>query len=154
MHITFDCLPLRSVGRLDIPLDASPAFRERCEKVKAAIEEHAAHNSYFLYNAHCTYYLTNDETKGMLQFGFDGTLLTDADDLHATKCDLDVRLEKETCDWMTEPVVSWFYQSVTQAVMVEFNQYITAGDLAKTKERTERIVNACDQSGGFLGMHL
>ncbi len=52
VEIAFDCLPLRSVGRLDIPLDASPDFRSRCERIKAAMEKHGTHNSYYLYNAH------------------------------------------------------------------------------------------------------
>ena len=38
IEMAFDCLPLRSVGRLDIPLDASPKYRERCERIKQAIE--------------------------------------------------------------------------------------------------------------------
>jgi hypothetical protein len=28
VEIVFDCLPLRSVGRLDIPIDASPKYRQ------------------------------------------------------------------------------------------------------------------------------
>ena len=37
VEITFDCLPLRSVGRLDIPIDASPKYRERCLAIKRSI---------------------------------------------------------------------------------------------------------------------
>ena len=48
VDVTFDCLPLRSIGRLDIPIDASPKYRERCERLKACIDKHGAHNSYFL----------------------------------------------------------------------------------------------------------
>ena len=143
MHISFDCLPLRSVGRMDIPLDASPAFRERCERIKAAIEKHGTHNSYYLYNANCTYQMTNDESRGMLRFSFEGTLLTQSDDLQSTTCDLDVHLEQETCDWLTESVVSWFSKSVAQAVLVEFDRYIAAGDLAKSIERASRVEKAC-----------
>ena len=73
----FDCLPLRSVGRLDIPLDASPKYRERCEQVKRAIEKHGSHNTYFLYNAACTFHLTNRENFGTLEFRFHGTVITD-----------------------------------------------------------------------------
>ena len=29
VDISFDCLPLRSVTRLDVPIDASPKYRER-----------------------------------------------------------------------------------------------------------------------------
>ena len=73
VEISFDCLPLRSVGRLDIPLDASPKYRERCLRVKAALEKHGSHNTYFLYNAQCIYRLTNRDDVGMIQFTFEGT---------------------------------------------------------------------------------
>ncbi|MGD9645343.1 MAG: hypothetical protein AB7U73_06495, partial [Pirellulales bacterium] len=76
VDIEFDCLPLRSVGRLDIPLDASPAYRARCERIKHAIETHGSHNTYFLYNANCKFHLTNDPALGMLEFRFEGTALT------------------------------------------------------------------------------
>ena len=61
---------------------------------------------------------------------------------------------RETCDWLTEPVVAWFAQSVPFAVRVEFDRYIDAGDLKQTVERIERIQAASDQHGGFLGMYL
>ena len=51
VDISFDCLPLRSIGRLDIPLDASPKYRARCERIKAAIDKHGSHNAYYLYHA-------------------------------------------------------------------------------------------------------
>ncbi|MEK6249168.1 MAG: hypothetical protein N2C12_13385, partial [Planctomycetales bacterium] len=125
VHIVFDCLPLRSMGRMDVPLDASPSFQSLCERIKAARQAHGAHNSYYLYNAHCTFQLTNNESKGMLHFDFEGTLLTAADDLSSTTCDLKVDLQRETCDWLTEPVVQWFQQTVSEAVLVEFNRYIS-----------------------------
>ncbi len=99
VDIAFDCLPLRSVGRLDIPLDASPKFRERCERVLKAIRSHGTHNAYYLYNAHCRYRLTNGE-PGMIDFRFDGTLLTDDADRNTMRADLDVELVRETCDWL------------------------------------------------------
>lgn len=154
VQIVFDCLPLRSVGRLDIPLDASPNFRARCERIKAAIEKHGNHNSYYLYDAHCTFQLTKDPACGMLQFGFEGTLLTDAEDLCGTHCDLEIRLQQETCSWLTEPVVGWFSETVSEAVLIDFNRYISAGDLTRSKERAARIMAACDQASGFLGMYL
>ena len=33
VEITFDCLPLRSIPRLDIPIDASPRYRKFLEDV-------------------------------------------------------------------------------------------------------------------------
>ena len=45
VDIVFDCLPLRSIGRMDIPLDASPKYRARCERIKHAL---AVHGELFL----------------------------------------------------------------------------------------------------------
>ena len=154
VQVSFDCLPLRSIGRLDIPIDASPKFRARCERIKDVIAKHGTHNAYYLYDAHCVFHLTNDPDRGMLDFGFDGVLLTDAEDQKACSCDLRVQLEKETCDWLTEPVVHWFGKSVSEAVIVEFDRYIAAGDLEKTKQRVVRVQAECDESSGFLGMYL
>lgn len=152
--IAFDCLPLRSVGRLDVPLDASPKYRERCLKIKAAIEKHGSHNAYFLYNANCTFQLTNREEVGMLQFRFEGTVLTDDQDVKTKSCDLEIELVRETCEWLTEPVVHWFELTVQQAVCVEFDRYIEAGDLQRARERIEKIRAASDDAGGYLGMYL
>src|SRR5438067_2031503 len=93
VDITFDCLPLRSVGRFDIPIDASPKFRARCERIKAAMEQHGSYNSFYLYNASCTFHLTNDEDLGMLQYRFEGTVLTDETDQKAVHADLNTELE-------------------------------------------------------------
>jgi len=154
VEISFDCLPLRTVGRLDIPLDASPKFRTQCERIKHAIETHGGHNTYYLHHATCVFHLTNDSTVGMLQFSFEGTVFTDASDQKAVRSDLAVELDSETCDWLTEPIVVWFSKSVAYAVEVEFDRYIAAGDLGKAVERIEKIRAASDESGGFLGMYL
>lgn len=154
VDIQFDCLPLRSLGRLDIPLDASPKYRARCERVKAALEKHGSHNSYYLYNARCEYHLANSEKLGGLEFRFEGTVLTDHDDRHCQHCDLEVELIRETCQWLTEPVVEWFKETVPKSVAVEFDRYIEAGDLEKARQRIEKIQAASDQSGGFVGMYL
>ena len=90
----------------------------------------------------------------MLQFTFEGTLLTDAEDLHAKSSDLAVKLQKETCDWLVEPVVQWFHESVSHAVRAEFNRYIEAGDLDRAKERMEKLRAQADASGGYVGMYL
>ena len=50
--IVFRCGPS---GRMDIPIDASPAYRARCERIKHALETHGSHNTYFLYNAHARF---------------------------------------------------------------------------------------------------
>ena len=155
VEISFDCLPLRSIGRLDVPLDASPKYRERCQRVKTALAKHGSHNSYFLFNATCTYHLTNQTDHGTIQFRFEGTVLTDAEDRQAQSCDLPhVEMAGESCDWLTEPVVQWFADTVSHSVLVEFNRYIEAGDLKQAKQRLDKIDAASDQAGGYLGMYL
>jgi hypothetical protein len=154
VDISFDCLPLRSVGRLDAPIDASPKFQQLCGRIKAAIEKHGSHNSYFLYNSQCTYRFTNDAEKGMVQFFFEGTVLTDVDDLTCESYDLSCHLHRETCDWLTEPIVDWLEQTVAKSVAVEFDRFIAAGDLDKAKQRIEKIQSMSDESGGFVGMYL
>ena len=154
VEISFDCLPLRSVGRLDIPLDASPKYRERCERIKDALNKHGSHNAYFLYNTRCTYHLANCEQIGMIQFRFEGTALTESEDRECERCDLDVHLVRETCDWLTEPIVQWFAETVPRSVAVEFNRYIEAGDLERTKQRIDQIRAASDEADGFVGMYL
>lgn len=154
VDIAFDCLPLRSVGRLDIPLDASPKYRARCERIKRAIETHGQHNSYYLYNARCGFRFTNDPSVGLVEFDFEGTALTDAADQKTILCDLEATLVRENCDWLTEPAVHWLQETVSRAVAVEFDRYIAAGDLEKTRRRVAEIQAQSDQSGGYLGMYL
>ncbi len=154
VDITFDCLPQRSFGRLDIPLDASPKYRQRCERIKGALEKHGTLNAYYLVNAHCIYHLTNHDEIGRIEFRFEGTVLTDETDQQTERCDLNVELASETCDWLTEPIVEWLKQSVERAVMIEFDRYIAAGDLKQTVERIEKIQAESDETGGFVGMYL
>jgi len=153
VEISFDCLPLRSVERLDIPLDASPKYRERCLRIKQAIEKHGSHNTYFLYNAQCVYRLTNADL-GMLQFRFEGTALTDDTDQKCVRCDLETELVRETCEWLTEPIVDWFRSTVSCSVCVEFDRYIAAGDLERTRQRIQKLQDSADEAGGFVGMYL
>lgn len=154
VEITFDCLPLRSVSRLDIPLDASPRYRQRCETIKSAIERHGSYNTYYLYNAQCVFHLTNDAELGMLDFTFEGTVLTDDSDEKTAEAELQVTLKRETCDWLTEPVVAWFKETVPRAVIAEFNRFIAAGDLEQAKKRADAMQAKADQSGGYMGMYL
>jgi hypothetical protein len=154
VDVTFDCLPLRSIDRFDIPIDASPAFRDFCQRVIAAASKHGLHNSYYLHNAHCVFHLTNDERVGAIDFRFEGTLLTDPEDQRTVGSDLNAELDKETCDWLTGPVAQWFTETVNYAVRAEFDRYIAAGDLKRTIERLQRIQQESDTRGGFLGMGL
>lgn len=154
VDITFDCLPLRSVVRFDIPIDASPKYRQFCDSVKAAIQKHGSYNTYYLYNGKCTYHLTNRDDTGMIQFRFEGTVMTDQEDRRTVRCDLDAKLARESCDWLTEPVVQWLRETVIQSVSVEFDRYIEAGDLEQAKQRIEKLQAASDETGGFIGMYL
>jgi hypothetical protein len=154
VDIRFDCLPLRSVGRMDAPLDASPKFRQLCGNIKAAIERHGSHNTYYLYNATCVFHLTNNAKVGKLDFRFEGCVFTDADDTKTIRTDLAIRLKEETCDWLNEPVIQWFLQTVGEAVRCEFDRYIAAGDLEQARQRLAKIQSESDDAGGFLGMYL
>ena len=154
VEITFDCLPLRTVTRRDIPLDASPKYRALCERILLALDTHGAFNTYFLYHATCTFHLTTDAQIGMLQFSLEGTVMTDSSDMKTERTALAVTLQRETCDWLTEPIVTWFQTTVSRAVQVEFDRYIAAGDLQQALARLEKIQHASDTQDGFLGMGL
>lgn len=154
VEIEFDCLPLRSVARWDAPLDASPEQHEFCRRIKAAADKHGSHNTYYLHNARCVYHLTNRPEVGMLEFRFDGVVMTDREDRHTVGTDLTTCLLRETCEWLTEPAVQWLETSVRRAVEVEFNRYVESGDLEKTRQRIEQLEKTAEQQGGFLGMYL
>lgn len=152
--IRFDCVPLRSIARTDAPLDAPDDYRELFERVKAAIGKHGVHNTYYVYNGSCVFHLTNRPELGMLDFAFEGTVMTSPDDLVTQRTDLVVRLRSETCPWLSEPVVTWFHETVNQAVQVEFDRFIEAGDLQKAVDRIEKLQAETDNRGGFVGMGL
>jgi hypothetical protein len=154
VEISFDCLPLRSVSRMDAPLDASPRLAAKFLRIKAAIEAHGAFNTYYLHNALCRFHFTNDASVGSVAFRFEGTIFTDSDDLRALRTDLEVTLDSETCDWLTQSIVAWLAESVRRAVLVEFDRYIAVGDLEKTRARLAKIEKSLDDSQGFVGMYL
>ncbi len=152
--IVFDCLPLRSVGRLDAPLDASEEYRARCLRLKQALETHGTEGTYFLYNAHCVFHLANSEIEGMLRFALEGTLLTDLGDAKTEKADLQVRTVGSTCGDLPDAVEDWFHQAVRRAVAIEFDRYIAAGELASTIDEIERLQAEGNAEDRFLGMYL
>jgi hypothetical protein len=154
VQIEFECLPLRSLGRFDVPPDAPSEVEEFAERVRQAAAKHGTHNAYYLHDASCVFRLTNHEEIGMVEFAFEGTVLTDAEDLKTLQCDLDVRLVREVCDWLTSSAVAWLSDTVTHAVRVEFDRYIAAGDLQKTIQRMEQLAAESNARGGFLGMGL
>ena len=154
VEIEFDCLPLRSVTRWDAPLDASPQYVQLLRNLKQGAAKHGLHNTYFLHSAHCIYHLTNLPESGMLDFRFQGIVLTDSEDRRTRGSDLEVELVRETCVWLTEPVVQWFAETVARAVEIEFDRYIDAGDLERTQQRIDQLQAQSDDHDGFLGMFL
>lgn len=154
VEVEFECLPLRSVTRLDVPVDASPRYEQFVLRVKSAISKHGSFNAYYLHDAKCKYHLTNDPAQGQVVFGFEGTILTDSSDRKTKAADLNVKLESETCSWLTEPFVGYLAESVQHAVVVEFNRFIEAGDLAITEQRIKALQEQSDSADGFVGMYL
>jgi len=154
VEISFDCLPLRSLPRIDVPLDASPKLAAKLLRIRQSIENHGTFNTYYLHNASCIFHLTNDPGIGSVKFELEGTLFTNQDDQIAISTQFQVRLEKETCDWLNQGIVSWLAESVPRAVRVEFDKYIAAGDLEKTRERMESMEKSLEDSKGFVGMYL
>jgi len=122
--------------------------------MQRAVARHGTRNTYYLTNAACTFRFTNDPSAGWVQFAIEGTVITDELDRKTVGSDLDIRLEKETCDWLTQPAVQWLTLSAKHAVEVEFDRYIAAGDLSRALERLAREQAASDAAGGFVGMNL
>tara|TARA_R110002049_G_scaffold27321_2_gene94219 strand:- start:415556 stop:416062 length:507 start_codon:yes stop_codon:yes gene_type:complete len=154
VEIEFDCLPLRSVTRLDVPVDASPKYEQFVLRVKDAMAKHGTHNTYYLHRGTCTYHLTNDPKQGCVVFDFEGTVMTGPKDRQTRSVDINVSLAQETCAWLNEPVVGFLAESVQHALLVEFNRYIDAGDLEKTEQRIRAINEQSDSADGFVGMYL
>jgi len=153
VDIAFDCLPLRSIARVDIPLDASPAYRARSERLRQAIDNYAGENAYFLYNTRCTYRLANSDIDNMLRFSFDGTLLTDRSDCKAHRADLNVVLTAETCGGVPPAAMDWLRGIIKRAVLIEFDRFIEDGQLA---ERVKQLgsVDSITDVAGFAGMNV
>ena len=87
----------------------------------------------------------------MIQYSFEGTVLTDPTDQKTVRCDLEVELVRETCDWLTQPVSNWLAETVSKAVAVEFDRYIAAGDLAQTIARIEQLTGPERRTGRLRG---
>ena len=154
VDIAFDCLPLRSLGQVKVPDDASPKLVKKLMRMQKALETHGSLNSYYLHNARCVFHFTNDPNVGMCQFELEGVILTDSNDMHARACDLQIELSRETCSWIQQSIVDWLAVTVQRAVLVEFNRYIQAGDLSKTIQRMQDLQKATEESGGYVGMYL
>jgi hypothetical protein len=153
VDIAFDCLPLRSVGRVDVPLDASPAFRSRCQQLQRTIDVHGTENAYFLYNTRCVFRLANSDVENMLRFSFEGTVFTDRSDAKADRADLAIELQGHTCGKMPADVMVWFRGAVERAVLIEFDHFIAAGQLSKRVTDLGRVDSIADLAG-FAGMNV
>lgn len=153
VEITFDCLPLRAVGRLDAPIDASPVYRARYEHLTSALEQFGPERTYFLYDARCVFRLANSEIEGMLRFEFEGTVRTDASDMLTESVDLEIKLASDTCGGVPDEVVAWLRGRVERAVAVEFDRFISAGQLSQRSTDLGQIERLSDLAG-FSGMNL
>ncbi len=154
VEIQFDCMPLRSMAGRPIPEDASPKLAAKLSRIQQAIDKHGAHNSYYLHNATCRFHLTNDPQFGMVEYDFEGTLLTSHNDLEAQRAEVQVTLRRETCSWLNQSIVDWLAETVQHSVLVEFNRYIRDGDLSIALQRLEQLEKESEASGGFVGMYL
>jgi hypothetical protein len=154
VSISFDCTPLRSVSRSDAPWDESPDAQELCRRMRRALQKHGALNSYYLHGGQCDFHLTNDPAIGLLGFRFEGTVLTDGQDLRAIAADLEVELQEDVGDWLTAPVVAWFREAVHHAVIAEFDRYIATCDPVKTTQRLAQLHVEMVAHGGFVAMGL
>ena len=135
VEISFSCLPLRSIGRLDVPMDASGMYRVRYERLRAAIDEFGMERCYYLYDAHCSFHFANSEVEGLVRFQFEGIVRTDAGDALTDEVRLEITLANETCGGVPAEVEPWLRARVEQAVAIEFNRYIAAGQLGdRSKE--------------------
>jgi hypothetical protein len=153
VEISFDCLPLRSVARLDVPLDASPALRLRHQRLQQAIQRHGASNAYFLYNTRCVFRLANSQVENMLRFSFDGVVLTDRSDRRADRAELTIELQAATCPPPSAEVLSWLRLVVERAVLIEFDHFIDAGSLDQRVSELDQVESLADIRD-FAGLHL
>ncbi|HMP07213.1 MAG TPA: hypothetical protein PJ982_12750 [Lacipirellulaceae bacterium] len=148
VDVVFDCLPLRAVGRVDVPLDASDRLRQRLERLQAAMTAFGPERTYFLYNAHCAFRFANSEVEGSCRFEFEGAVRTDAGDRCCAETHLDVWLTGETCGGAPPEVEAWLADRVRRAVAIEFDRFLAAGPLLAPAEP----LDAASHLGGLSGL--
>ena len=98
------------------------------------------------------YHLTNHAETGMLDFRFRGIVLTDPEDRRTRGSDLEVELVRETCAWLTEPVVQWFAETVAapwKSNSIDISRPVTWHARSSGSSRSRP---ASDDQDGFLGM--
>ena len=80
-------------------------------------------------------------------------MLTDRSDCKAEQADLAIELIAETCGGVPPAALDWLKGVVKRAVLVEFDRFISAGQLA---ERVAELgtVDSLTTIGGFAGMNV
>ncbi len=150
VSVSFDCTPLRSIARWDGPPDV--ALQDNHVRLRRAAEWNGLYNSYYLSNGSCEFHLTNDAEVGLLEFRFEGTVLTDAHDQRTQWLDLSVRPGGSVCDWLTAAALEWFRTTVIQAVRIEFDLFLASSDPQRTRQRLEHVEAEMVSCRGFVGM--
>jgi hypothetical protein len=122
--------------------------------LQQAIAQHGADNAYFLYNTRCVFRLANSDVHNMLRFTFEGTVKTDRGDCQATAADLRIELAAETCGGPPPAeVLAWFRRVVERAVLIEFNRFIAAGQLAHRVAQVGQV-ERIGELPGFAGLNV
>lgn len=154
VSILFECLPFRLVGHMGMPLDASEEQAALWRRFRAALAKHGNENTYFLYNADCTFRLSNGP-DGSIRFVFEATVKTDAKDEHPVDIDLACRLAESDVELPTSTAVLEFFRgAVRRAVLAEFQLFIDAGNLKRALAQREHILREWDRNRGFIGMDI
>ena len=151
--IVFECLPFRLVGHTGMPLDASDEQMALWRRFRAAMTKHGTTNTYFLYNADCTFGLSNGEA-GYLRFVFEATMKTDETDERPIDIDLACRLAESDFERLSPEVQDFFQEAVRRAVLAEFQLFIDAGNLKRALAQKEHILREWDRNRGFVGMDI
>jgi hypothetical protein len=152
--IVFECLPFRFVGHSGMPLDASEEQMALWRRFRAAMAKHGTANTYFLYNADCTFTLSNGPGN-TIRFLFEATVRTDAKDEHPIDIDLACRVAETDFDLPPSTVVLDFLRDVVRrAVLAEFQLFIDAGNLKRALAQKEHILREWDRNRGFVGMDI
>jgi hypothetical protein len=154
VDVEFDCVPLRTIGRLDIPLDASDAQRRRAAHMQSAINSYGVERTYFLQNARCVFRFANSDVEGVCRFEFEGIARTDAGDRKCEEVILEVALVSETCGGVPSVVQEWLIERVRQAVAIEFDRFIAAGQLAAQVGQPEAPSRMAENLDGLGGMDV
>ena len=154
VDVEFECVPLRTIGRLDIPLDASDAQRRRAVHMQSAINSYGVERTYFLQNARCVFRFANSDVEGVCRFEFEGIARTDAGDRKCEEVILEVALVSETCGGVPSVVQEWLIERVRRAVAIEFDRFIAAGQLAAHAGQPEAPSPAAGTLDGLGGMDV